>query len=244
MSGTRSAGWQALPIRSARVDRALMNEDARRAFVLENTRVHPVPHAPEIRLHLADEAVALWQRTEDELQQQGIAPPFWAFAWAGGQGLARYVLDHPAEFAGRCLIDFAGGSGVAGVAAALAGARATCIDIDPFAATVAVMNAQVNGVAIEARTRDVVGHSAERLGRPDVICAGDVHYDRAMAEPVTAWLRSLRAEGVRVLVGDPGRSYFPRDLGWKELSRYDVPVIRDLEDREIRSVGVFEVTAP
>ena len=219
----------------------LTTEEGRRAFFLANTRLHPVPHAPELRLYVADEAMALWQRTEEELAEDGIEPPFWAFAWAGGQGLARYVLDHAAEFEDRTVIDFASGSGLVAVAAARVGARATAIDIDPFAETAALVNAEANDVTIEAQTKNVVGRTREELDSPDVLLAGDVHYDRAMAEPITEWLVRLAGKGVRVLVGDPGRSYFPRDRGWRELARYEVPVIRDLEDREVRSVGVFAV---
>lgn len=237
-------GWTRRPAWAEDVSKHdLTTETGRRAFFLANTKRRPVPHAPELQLHVADEAMALWQRTEEELAEEGIEPPFWAFAWAGGQGLARYVLDHAAEFEGRTVIDFASGSGLVAVAAARVGARATAIDIDPFAQTAARANAEANGVAIEARTENVVGQTRDELGSPDVVLAGDVHYDKAMAEPITEWLVRLAGEGVRVLVGDPGRSYFPRDRGWRELRRYEVPVIRDLEDREIRSVGVFAVTS-
>ena len=214
----------------------------RERFVLDNTRLHPVPHAPKIVLHVADEAVPLWQRTESELERDGLEPPFWAFAWAGGQGLARYVLDHAVELRDRKVLDFASGSGLVGIAAARVGAQVTCIDVDPLAAAAAGLNARANGVDLSIRTGDVVGADRAALGHPDIVLAGDIHYDRAMAERVTQWLLSLRRDGARVLVGDPGRSYFPCDLGWRELARYDVPVTRELEDSEIRSVGVFEVT--
>lgn len=220
-----------------------MNEDERRAFVVANTRVHPVPHAPEIQLHLADEAVPLWQRTEEELAEEGLPPPFWAFAWAGGQGLARWLLDHADQVAGQRIIDFASGSGIAGIAAMKAGAaHVECIDIDPFCATVASLNAELNGVEVDVRTQDVIGDDRAALGMPNMLIVGDAHYEREFAARTTRWLEKLAREGTRVLVGDPGRSYFPRDRGWNELARYEVPVIRDLEDREVRSVGVFEIT--
>lgn len=219
-----------------------MNDVERRAFVRANTAVHPVPHAPELRLHLADEAVPLWQRTEEELAEEGLPPPFWAFAWAGGQGLARWLLDHPDEVGGRTVLDFASGSGVAGIAAAVAGAdHVRCVDIDPFCAAAAALNAELNGVAVVAATDDVIGRDRAALGSPDLVVVGDAHYERDFAACSTPWLEALAGEGARVMVGDPGRSYFPRDRGWREIARHRVPVIRDLEDREIRSVGVWEV---
>ena len=220
-----------------------MTDDERAAFVLANTAIHPVPHAPELRLHVADEAVPLWRRTEEELATEGLDPPFWAFAWAGGQGLARWLLDHPHEVAGRNVLDVASGSGLVGVAAACAGAaRVTCVDIDPFAAVATRINASLNDVAVTARTQDVIGRDRAALGSPDLVLAGDVHYDRPFAEAITPWLEGLAGEGARVLVGDPGRAYFPRDHGWRELARHAVPVTRELEDAEVRSVGVWEVT--
>ena len=207
-----------------------------------NTRPHPVPHAPEIELLVADEAVPIWQKTEEALEREGLAPPFWAFAWAGGQGLARWVLDHADAVKDRRVLDFASGSGLVGVAAMVAGAgEATCVDLDPFAATAARLNARLNDVRVGALTEDVIGRDRLALGRPDLVLAGDVHYERAFAGAATPWLESLAREGARVLVGDPGRSYFPRDRSWREIARHDVPVIRDLEDMAIRSVGVFEV---
>lgn len=222
-----------------------MTDAERTAFVLANTAIRPVPHAPALSLRVADEAVPLWQRTEEELQASGLEPPFWAFAWAGGQGLARWLLDHPAAVAGRTVLDVASGSGLVGIAAMRAGAaRATCVDIDPFAAAAAAENAALNGVAVEARTRDPIGMDREALGSPDLVLAGDVHYDRALANAITPWLEALAGQGARVLVGDPGRAYFPRERDWTELARHVVPVTRALEDAEIRSVGVWEVTAP
>ena len=222
----------------------IRSEAQRRAFVRANTRPHPVPHAPEIQLLVADEAVPIWQKTEEALEREGLAPPFWAFAWAGGQGLARWVLDHPGKVAGRRVLDFASGSGLVGIACMMAGAReATCVDLDPFAATAARLNARLNGVRVATLTEDLIGRDRAALGMPHLVLAGDVHYERAFAAAATPWLEALAGEGARVLVGDPGRSYFPKDRGWAEIARHDVPVIRDLEDREIRSVGVYEVWA-
>ena len=223
-----------------------VNGAARRAFVLANTAIHAVPHAPEIRLHVADEAVALWQLTEDELEAEGLAPPFWAFAWGGGQGLARWVLDHPDAVRGLGVVDFASGSGLVGIAAARAGAATvTCCEIDPMGEAAIALNAEANGIAPPAVVcGDVIGRSRAAFGMCDLVLVGDVHYDRGFAERVTPWLEALAAGGCRVLVGDPGRAYFPHDRNWQCLARYEVATMRALEDSAIRSVGVFEVTPP
>ena len=224
------------------MSRALGSSEAKRAFILANTAIHSVPHAPAIRLHVADEAMALWQRTEEQLEAEGLAPPFWAFAWAGGQGLARWALDRPDEVANARVVDFASGSGLVAIAAMLAGARrARAYDIDPMAHAAIALNAALNGVGVEIGKGSAIGRSRAALGDPDLVLVGDVHYDRPFADAVTPWLEALAGEGVRVLVGDPGRSYFPRDRGWREIARYRVPTMRALEDSEIRSVGVFEV---
>jgi predicted nicotinamide N-methyase len=205
------------------------------AFIRAQTRLRPVPHAPEIRLHVADEATDLWQRTEDELGTLGLPPPFWAFAWAGGQALARYILDHPETVLGRQVLDFASGSGLVAIAAAKAGAaRVTACDIDPFALAAIGLNAEANGVGIEALQADLVG---EDQGW-DVVLAGDICYERDTAERVVAWLQTLSRRGTTVLIGDPGRSYLPKDA-LEALSTYEVPVTRSLEDAEIKRSSVW-----
>lgn len=205
------------------------------AFIRAETRLRPVPHAPEIRLHVADEATDLWQRTEDELGTLGLPPPFWAFAWAGGQALARYILDHPETVRGQTVLDFASGSGLVAIAAAMTGAaRVTACDIDPFALAAIRFNAEANGVGIEALQADVVG---EDQGW-DVILAGDICYERDTAERVAAWLQSLSRRGTTVLIGDPGRSYLPKDA-LEALETYEVPVTRSLEDAEIKRSSVW-----
>ncbi|RYE28432.1 MAG: methyltransferase, partial [Hyphomicrobiales bacterium] len=164
----------------------------REAFIRAHTRLLPVPHAPEIALHVAEEATELWQKTEDELAVIGLPPPFWAFAWAGGQALARYLLDHPEIVAGRRMLDFASGSGLVAIAAAKAGAAPVdACDIDGFAAAAIGINAAANGVAVTARCEDLIGRDEGW----DVICAGDVCYERAMAERVIDWLSGLSARG-------------------------------------------------
>ncbi|MDB5641604.1 MAG: nicotinamide N-methyase [Hyphomicrobiales bacterium] len=209
--------------------------DDRQAFIKANTRLLPVPHAPEISLWTADEATELWQRTEDELGEIGLPPPFWAFAWAGGQALARYLLDNPAIVAGKHVLDFASGSGLVAIAAARAGAaRVEACDIDAFAVDAMALNAVENGVALEPRLGDLVGRDEGW----DVVLAGDVSYERDMAARVTDWLDALRRRGATVLIGDPGRSYLAKDR-LEALAEYRVPVTRSLEDAEIKVSKVW-----
>ena len=206
------------------------------AFVLANTRLQPVPHAPEISLWLADEVTPLWRLTEEDLGEIGLPPPFWAFAWAGGQGLARWLLDHPAEVAGKRVLDFAAGSGLVGVAAMKAGASsALCADIDPFCAAAVTLNADANRVRLDFTAADLLDAPPPEV---DVICAGDVCYEKPMTDRVLAWLARSRANGSRVLIGDPGRTYFPRE-GLEFLAEYRVPTTRELEDLEVKRVSVW-----
>jgi predicted nicotinamide N-methyase len=206
-----------------------------RRFILANTAVRAVPHVPEIRLRVADEAHDLWRRTEEELAATGLEPPFWAFAWAGGQALARHVLDRPGTVAGRRVLDFASGSGLVAVAAAKAGAaRVLAVDVDPFAGEAIGLNASLAGVCLDVRIADLVGGAVEA----EVILAGDVFFDAAMAERIVPWFERLAGEGRAVLVGDPGRAYLPKrrlDL----LATYEVPVTRALEDAEVKRASVW-----
>ena len=205
------------------------------AFIRAHTRLLPVPYAPEIRLQLADEATELWQKTEEELAEIGLPPPFWAFAWAGGQALARYILDHPGEVAGKFVLDFASGSGLVAIAAAKAGARQVeASDIDRFALVAIGLNAESNAVKIEPRVGDLVGCD----GGWDVVLAGDVSYERDMAERITNWLEGLAQRGAHVLIGDPGRTYLARDR-LESIADYQVPVTRELEDLEIKRSQVW-----
>jgi len=205
------------------------------AFIRAETRLHPVPHAPEILLHVADEATALWARTEEELGAVGLPPPFWAFAWAGGQALARYVLDRPETVRGRTVLDFASGSGLVAIAAARAGAgRVEASDIDAFALAAIRLNARANGVAVEPVAEDLIGSDRGW----DTVLAGDICYERDLAARVVAWLEALARRGARVLVGDPGRSYLPRER-LEALATYEVPVTRTLEDADIKRTSVW-----
>lgn len=209
-----------------------------RRFIQQETRVKPVPHAEEIRLHLADEAMALWEKTEEELGALGLPPPFWAFAWAGGQGLARYVLDHPDLVANKRIVDFACGSGLVGIAAMLAGARSChAVDIDSFAITAARLNAEINGVTITAEEKDITGQAPPEA---DILFCGDVFYDRQMADQVLSFIKRLQKNGIEVLIGDPGRSYLPKAL-LTELAMYRVPVVGALEDSEVKQTRVYRI---
>ncbi|MES2860564.1 MAG: methyltransferase [Pseudomonadota bacterium] len=208
------------------------------AFILANTRLQAVPHAPEISLWLADEITPIWRLTEEELGELGLPPPFWAFAWAGGQGLARWLLDTPDEVAGKTVLDFAAGSGLVGIAAMKAGAtRVLAADIDPFCGAAVDLNATANDVAISFTDTDLLDAPPPEK---DVICAGDVCYEAPMTARVMGWLRQARRQGSRVLIGDPHRTYF-RDEGLTFLAEYQVPTTRELEDFAIKRVSVFSL---
>ena len=190
---------------------------------------------PELCLHLADEAVPLWLKTEEELGEIGLPPPFWAFAWAGGQALARHIGDHPECVRARRTLDFASGSGLVAIAAARAGTlRIEASEIDPFALAAIALNAEANGVEIFVRPDDLVGQDEGW----EVVLAGDVSYERDMAAAVADWLERLALRGAEVLVGDPGRAYLPRQR-LEKIAEYSVPVTRELEDCEIKRTGVY-----
>lgn len=204
-------------------------------FILDNTSLLAPPHVPEIRLHLASEVHDLWLKTEDDLEAIGLPPPFWAFAWAGGQGLARYVLDHPDVVAGKRVLDFASGSGLVAIAAAKAGAAdVLAADIDPWAKTAVRLNAIANRASVDFTNDDLIGMSIDA----EVVLAGDVFYDGDFARALTGWFERLAASGVTVLVGDPGRSYRPTER-LEALATYEVPVTRVLEDSEVKKTTVW-----
>jgi predicted nicotinamide N-methyase len=207
-------------------------------FVRRNTAITVPPLVPEIRLYLAAEVTPIWQATEETLARSGLPPPFWAFAWAGGQALARYLLDHPAVVTGRSMLDFGAGSGLVAIAAAKAGAVSVlAAEIDHFAAAAIAANAALNDVEIAVQTADLLDTVNSGW---DIVTAGDVCYERPMAERAIAWLRMLTARGTFVLLGDPGRAYLPAE-GLIERARYLVPTSRELEDRETRDTVVWEV---
>lgn len=207
-------------------------------FIRRNTRLQAVSHAPEISLWLADEITPIWRLTEEELGRMGLPPPFWAFAWAGGQALARWLLDHPQEVAGRRAIDLATGSGLVAVAAMKAGAtHVLAADIDPFCRAAVAANAEANGVTVDFTAENLLEAPPPAV---DLICAGDVFYEKPMAQAVLAWLLRARANGTRVLVGDPGRSYFPAS-GLTRLAEYSVPTTRELEDQDVKRSRVWSL---
>ena len=213
--------------------------EGRRAFILQNTSLEHPPHTPELRLRLASEITPIWKMTEEALEEIGLPPPFWAFAWAGGQALARYILDHPEIVAGKGVIDFASGSGIVAIAAKKAGAaRVLAADIDPFCEAATALNAEANEVELEFTDKNLLAAAAPSWAQ--VILAGDICYEKPLAEQVIAWLKAAKAQGATVLIGDPGRSYFPRQ-GLTKLAEYQVPTTRELEDMEVKKTAVWEM---
>jgi predicted nicotinamide N-methyase len=209
----------------------------RRDFVLANTRPQRPPHTPELELLLADEITPIWRLTEEALEEMGLPPPFWAFAWAGGQALARYVLDTPEVVAGKRVIDFATGSGIVALAAMRAGAsRVLAADIDLYCEAAVAENAVRNGVAVDFTVQNLL--DAPPPAWAEVILAGDICYEKPLAERVLAWLALARSGGATVLIGDPGRSYFPRE-GLTKLAEYQVRTTRELEDMEVKKTAVW-----
>ncbi len=207
------------------------------AFVRANTALVVPPLVPEIRLHLAHEALPLWEKTEEALAEDGVPPPFWAFAWAGGQALARYVLDNPECVTGKRVLDFASGSGLVAIAAMKAGAAsALASEIDAIAQAAISANAVENDIAVIATAEDLIG---EDRGW-DIVLAGDVFYEKPLADRLLPWFEALARRGAAVLVGDPGRTYFPKER-FAPLARYEVPVTRALEDSEIKKTGVWRL---
>lgn len=207
-------------------------------FIRQNTSLLAPPLVPEVLLHLAHEAVPIWQKTEEELGEIGLPPPFWAFAWAGGQALARYVLDHPALVAGKTVLDLATGSGLVGIAAKKAGAEAVlAADIDLFATAATRLNAQANDVVLDITDDDLL---QGRPGNFDVILVGDLFYEKDLAARVQTWLGQARKQGALALIGDPGRSYLPKSA-LTHVVDYNVPVTRELEDSEIKRTAVWRL---
>ena len=215
---------------------AALSPAEQREFVRQNTRLQSPTLLPELRLHLADEVTPLWRLTEEALGDLGLPPPFWAFAWAGGQGIARYLLDHPHEAKDRRMVDLATGSGLVAIAAMKSGAKAAVgIDIDRFCAPAVALNAKANGVTVQFRVEDVLN------GPPpdaDLVTAGDVGYERPMAEAMRAYLFRAYQNGARVLLGDPGRTYFDAK-GLVKLGEYRAGTTLELEDQEVKRTDVW-----
>lgn len=208
----------------------------RMAFIAAHTRLQRPPHCPELQLHLADEITPIWRLTEEELGGMGVPPPFWAFAWAGGQALARWLLDNPDEVRGKRVLDFASGSGLTAVAAMLAGAaHVLAADVDVFCEAALALNAGANGVSVDFTAEDLLEREPPAV---DVILAGDISYEQPLADRVRVWLAKADDAGVRVLMGDPGRSYFYTNR-LKQLAEYQVPTTRELEDAEVKRTRVW-----
>ena len=208
-------------------------------FIRDHTVLTQTPLVPEISLYVASEMLPIWQMTEDEMQKVGLPPPFWAFAWAGGQALARYVLDNPELVAGKRVLDFGAGSGLAGIAAALAGAaKVSAAEIDPIAIIALQLNAHANKVMLASVEGDIVGQITQDW---DVVLAADVCYEGPASKLIVAWLDELARAGVMVLMGDPGRTYFPKS-GHEKLISYAVKTTTELEDTDLRNTSVWRVT--
>ncbi len=206
-------------------------------FIAANTLIESPRLVPEIRLHLASELLPIWQASEAWMEKQVLPPPFWAFAWAGGQALARFLLDRPDLVAGQGVLDFASGSGLQGLAAKKAGAAAVeAVEIDPFACAAITLNSRLNELKITVRHEDLVGRDEDW----PVVLAGDVCYEQPMAGKVTQWLRQLAGRGALVLLGDPSRSYMPSG-GLERLAHYAVPTTREIEDTDLRNATVWRV---
>lgn len=226
-------------------------------FIRANTELAAPPLVPEIDLHLATEVVPLWQKTETELDTEGVPPPYWAFAWPGGQALARFILDHKDTVAARSVLDFGTGSGLVAIAAAKSGARlVVAADIDGFATAAIGLNCWANGISCMVRRPHASGPCAGRrgekieivtedlIGRPcswNVILVGDMCYERPLSERLLEWLHTCAREGADVLLGDPGRAYFPA-TNIVKLATFRVDTSRELEDREVRETGVYRLT--
>ncbi len=207
------------------------------AFVRANTVLTAPSLVPEIRLHLATEILPLWNRTEEEIEKTGLPPPYWAFAWAGGQALSRYVLDHSECVAGRSVLDFGSGSGLVAIAAAKAGAGSVvAADIDAFAAAAIALNASANNASVDIRRDDVL--ESECVWQ--TILVGDMCYERPLADRLLAWLTRAAQNGVTIFLGDPGRNYFPKN-GVEKLASYEVSTSRELEDRDVRATAVYRL---
>jgi predicted nicotinamide N-methyase len=206
-------------------------------FIRANTKLLPVPLVPEIRLHLAEESLPIWRKTEEELGEMNVPPPYWAFAWAGGQALARHLLDRPELVAGRRVLDLGAGSGLAAIAAMRAGAaRVLAADIDALALAAIGLNAAANAVAVDTTREDLL---AAAPGAFDMVLVGDLFYERTLAERVLPFIEAVSRNGADVLIGDPRRNYFP-SARFRQVAEYAVPVTRELEDAEIKRTSVWQ----
>ncbi len=209
-------------------------------FIKEHAKLLPVPFVPEITLYQAEKMNPVWRAMEVFVGQRDVSMPFWSFVWAGGQAMARYILDHPEIVQGQRVLDFASGSGVGAIAAVKAGAKKVwATDIDPVACIAMELNAAHNGTSLE----DVARLDMGRLGKKiDLIITGDVCYEHTMSHRVMRWLRLCRQDGIRVIISDPARGYAPDrnpDERLTELATYTVPTSREVEERDTRDVTIW-----
>ena len=214
-----------------------MIED-RAAFIRANTKLLCPPLVPEIKLYLAEESLPIWLKTEEELGEINVPPPFWAFAWAGGQALARYLLDNRDVVAGKTVLDLGCGSGLTAIAPMMAGAKsALAADIDMLALAATTLNAEANGVIVSVTSENLLAFPPKPF---DVTLVGDLFYERAMSDHVLAYIEAAARQGSVILIGDPQRNYFPRDR-FTKVAEYNVPVTRELEDNEIKRTAVWRL---
>lgn len=204
-------------------------------FIRAHTVLTHAPLVPEVALHLATEITPIWQASEAWLQQANVEPPFWAFAWPGGQATARHVLDHPELVRGRRVLDFAAGCGIAAIACAKAGASVEASEVDAMAAAAIQLNAEANAADVAVLAEDMVGQPC----RWDMILCGDVCYEAPMTRHILPWLRQMAGE-CEVWVADPGRAYLPCD-GLALVGAYDVPTSLELEDRTLRPTRLYRM---
>jgi predicted nicotinamide N-methyase len=210
----------------------------RKAFITANTRAISVPGLP-IRIYTADELTPIWEATEKDLEKHNITPPFWAFPWAGGQALAHYVLDHPEVVRGKVVLDLASGSGLVAIAAAKAGAAAVIAnDIDPMCEAAVAVNAKLNGVDIDYVGDDLLGVAIDDLPGADVMLAADVFYEETPARRFLEFLQRVRADGIEIFAGDPGRTYFPRDA-FRQVAEYSVETSTEIENKPVKTARVW-----
>jgi len=207
-------------------------------FIAANTSILAPPLVPEIRLRLAAESLPIWQKTEEELGEMNVPPPYWAFAWAGGQALARYILDNADLLKGKRVLDLGSGSGLTAIAAMRAGAAtALASDLDLMALAAVDLNAVLNGVTVGTTADNLLERAPQAY---DVVLVGDLFYERALADLVTRFIEQAATGGALVLIGDPQRNYFPKGR-FVSAAEYRVPVTRELEDAEIKSTAVWRI---
>ena len=209
-----------------------------RSFILENTTLTHPPLVPEIKLYLAEQSLPIWQKTQDELNEDNVPPPYWAFAWAGGQALARYLIDKPQAVRNKTVLDLGSGCGITALAARRSNAaRVLASDIDQISGIAAQLNAAANNLVIDTTDQDIL---AQTPGDYGVLLVGDLFYERPLAERVMSYLEKAKKGGAMILAGDPQRTYFRPDR-FSQLAQYQVQVSQELEDCEQKPTAVWQL---